>query len=426
MVIRLKSRPAKFAAFAVTVLGAVLLLGWSGKAYLATRLERSPSLRNLTYAVRLDPSSAEYQWELGRLLEYSPESTDPSPALDHLRRATELSPYDPSIWLDLGSAYEFQGRTSEAVACLRRADFLAPTLPNTQWGIGNFFLLHGDIDESFKHFSVVLVGSDRYTRVIFDTAWKVSGDPAKILDELIPRNLSVEFNYLGYLLGRRDYASAAGVWKRIITGPDAFRPELASGYVDSLINAGRPVDAWQVWSDLRSRGLLGSDYAPGEDNAVLNGDFETTPLNLGFDWRLVPTDDAYSTVDQGTFHSPSHSLLIQFLGKQNLNFQNVFQFVRVSPNHAYRLQAYVKTEDITTDSGPRLMVRDAYDLHLLEKYSDDLKGTNGWTSVTLDFRTSPKTELLVVAIARLPSEKFDNLISGKVWVDDVSLATARP
>jgi hypothetical protein len=83
----------------------------------------------------------------------------------------------------------------------------------------------------------------------------------------------------------------------------------------------------------------------------------------------------------------------------------------------------MKTEDITTDSGPRLEVYDAYNPAALDKFTDDLTGTSdGWTSLVLDFTTGPKTELIVVRFVRLPSKKFDNLISGKVWLDDVRLA----
>jgi hypothetical protein len=82
----------------------------------------------------------------------------------------------------------------------------------------------------------------------------------------------------------------------------------------------------------------------------------------------------------------------------------------------------MKSENITTDSGPRLGVRDAYYPAALEKFSEDLRGTTqGWTSLLLDFTTGPKTELIVVGLARLPSRKLDNLVAGRVWLDDVRL-----
>jgi hypothetical protein len=127
-------------------------------------------------------------------------------------------------------------------------------------------------------------------------------------------------------------------------------------------------------------------------------------------------------VDTSTYRSPSHSLLIQFTGKRNMDYGHLYQFVKVSPGRSYSLQAFAKTENITTDSGPRLEVYDFYDPTALDTVSENFIGTTtGWEPILLDFKTGPKTELIVVRIRRLPSRKFDNLIAGKFWLDDVRL-----
>jgi hypothetical protein len=46
--------------------------------------------------------------------------------------------------------------------------------------------------------------------------------------------------------------------------------------------------------------------------------------------------------------------------------------------------------------------------------------------MTFSFTTKPVTRMVNVCVTRLQSEKLDNLISGKVWVDDVSLVRAEP
>ena len=395
---------------------------WIAKTYLAERVGWKVSLRNFQLATRLDPENSEYQLRLGRLYQYDPAEMDPDQAMTHLARAAELSPYDPQAWLDLGAAFEFQANTAQAEACLRRADFLAPDLPPIQWAIGNFFLLHGNIDEAFRHFKVVLAGNPRYNQTIFDTAWKASGDPEKILRELIPEHPAAEFDYLNYLLTRHDYPDAQNVWKRLSGGSESFSAPRAAGYIDTLMAAHRLAEADEVWGALRSKGLVPPTYQQSSRNLVMNGDFEADPLNMGFDWRLVPTAAAYTGIDRTTFHSPGRSALIQFSGKENVFYRHLFQYVRVAPRHAYRLQAFMKTEEITTDSGPRLEVRDAYDPSQLDRYSEYVTGSVPWSPLLLDFTTGAKTELLVVSVARVPSQKFDNLIGGKAWVDDISLA----
>jgi hypothetical protein len=138
--------------------------------------------------------------------------------------------------------------------------------------------------------------------------------------------------------------------------------------------------------------------------------------------RIFPIGGVYAGLDTSNYHSPGHSLMVQFSGKENLDYRQAYQYVKVEPGKNYRLQAFMKTEGITTDSGPRLEVRDAYDPSVLDKSTDSMTGTTeGWTPLLLDFKTGPKTQLVVVSLTRLPSQKLDNLIAGKVWLDDVRL-----
>jgi tetratricopeptide (TPR) repeat protein len=396
---------------------------WIVKGLLADQFGRTPSIRNLQLAARLDPTNSVYHLKLSRLYEYSLADIDPNRAAEQAKRSIELNSYDPQAWLDLGATMEFEGKTSEAEACLRKADFLAPAIPQVQWGVGNFLLLHGNTVEAFRHFKVVLMGTTRYDQTLFDTAWKASADADEILRELIPENATTEFDYLSYLMDHQRYQEARNVWKRIMAGSQPFGAGAAAHYLQGLIDARRPDEAYGVWNDLRARGVIPPTYEQDRQNLVINGDFEQPLLNMGFDWAMGQSEAAYISVDPTTFHSPSHAILIQFSGKQNVAFQNLVQIVKVEPGRSYRLQGFLRTEGITTDSGPRLGVHDLYDPRALRKFSDDVKGdSTGWVSLLLDFKTPPKTRWIAVGVVRLPSEKLDNLIAGKVWVDDVSLS----
>jgi hypothetical protein len=105
-----------------------------------------------------------------------------------------------------------------------------------------------------------------------------------------------------------------------------------------------------------------------------------------------------------------------------------FQFaLKLDPaNAGHHLRAFLKTQGITSESGPLVEVRDVYHPAALDKFSNDLVGdTTAWTSASLDFTGGPKTELITVGLSCLPGQKFDNLIAGKVWMDDLVL-TAMP
>jgi hypothetical protein len=53
--------------------------------------------------------------------------------------------------------------------------------------------------------------------------------------------------------------------------------------------------------------------------------------------------------------------------------------------------------------------------------SENIVGTAGWSSQQFEFKTKADSHLLVVRVARPPSNKFDNQIAGVVWIDRISL-----
>jgi tetratricopeptide (TPR) repeat protein len=422
MQISLRSNPARISLSILEMVIFLVLTTWIVKAYLADLASHTPTVQSLQRAAKLDPSNSDYLWRLGRLYQYNLSDIDPDKAVEHLTRATEVNPYNPEPWLDLGTALDLQGKTIEAEAALRRADFLAPNLPAYQWAIGNFFLLHGNVKEALRHFKVVLAGTNQYNQILFETAWKASETPDQILTELIPEEIKTETDYLYYLIGYKRYAEGRDVWRRIMQKPEGFSPQQAAPYIDSLIVSHRPSEAYQVWTDLRNQNLLKPTYLQTSQNLIINGDFEEDLMNMGFDWRIAPAEGVYAGVDTTTFHSPSHSVMVQFPGTSNIYYGKVYQYVVVKGGRSYRLRGFMKTQGITTDSGPRLEVLDPNDPAALDQITDGLTGdTMGWTQLMLDFRTGPKTELIIVRLARRPSKKLDNQIAGKVWIDDLSL-----
>ena len=91
---------------------------------------------------------------------------------------------------------------------------------------------------------------------------------------------------------------------------------------------------------------------------VFNGGFEQEPLNAGFDWRFA--QQPYLTLDffDATAHTGARSFRADFTVPQNSEYEPVYQLVPVVPGQTYELSAYVKSEAITSDSGPRLRVLD--------------------------------------------------------------------
>jgi hypothetical protein len=425
MQIELKSGASRVGLAALQGALFVLLTFWVGKAYFASVVSHKLTADDLRLATRLDPGNSEYHLKLGRLYEYSLTDIDPVQSVAELRVAAEDSPMDAQPWLDLGAAQELAGHVDDAETSLRRADYLAPRLPGYQWAIANFFLLHGDVDESMRHFRIVLAGTGQYDGVIFSTAWKAVGDADQILTTLIPDNVRPQISYLYYLAVNKKLDDAQKVWQKIAANSDTFTAHDVGPYIDALLNAHESEDAYRDWLDLQKRGLVSVPSEPG--NLVSDGDFETAITNFGFGWKVFPPPGIYVGLDSSTFHSGGHSLLIRFPGKENYFFRNVCEDVRVTPGDTYRARAFMKTDGITTNSGPRLEAFDPYNPKALDTLTEQLTGTNAaWSLLTVNFTTKPETRMIGLCLTRLPSDKLDNLISGNVWVDDVSLVRLEP
>jgi hypothetical protein len=421
MRIEIKSLPLKLTLIAAQSAVFVILTLWVGKVYFADLVSRRFSAENLDLASRLDPGNSDYHLRLGRIYQYSLSDIDPIRAMAELTRATQLNPMDAQPWLDLGAAQVVAGKIDEAEVSLRQADYLAPNLPGFQWAIANFFLLHGNNSEAMRHFKVVLAGTDMYNSEIFSTAWKAVGDGDQILATLIPDRVSAEFSYLYFLLGQNKGPDAKKVWERVVANPSPFDFHAAGPYIDWLMGTRQPDEAYDVWTDLRKRKLITESVAPG--NLVANGDFEQGLENFGFGWRIIGGyPGVHLTQDSTVFHSSGHSVHISFGGEANPFYQGLQQWVKVTPAVAYQARVYMKTDGITTDSGPRLEVFDTLNPNALNVFSDQLIGTNaGWTLLSVDFKPK-ETHYVTVSITRVPSGKLDNKIAGKVWVDDVSVA----
>jgi hypothetical protein len=117
----------------------------------------------------------------------------------------------------------------------------------------------------------------------------------------------------------------------------------------------------------------------------------------------------------------ARALRIEFNGKRNLDYSHIFQYVAVQPNTRYRFFGAIRVKGVTTDSGPRFQVFDAFDPGNLFQSTENIVGTSGWSSQRIELKTKSETRLLVVRLARPPSNKLDNQISGTVWIDQVTL-----
>jgi hypothetical protein len=254
------------------------------------------------------------------------------------------------------------------------------------------------------------------------------GDPQLILERVLPQGKDprVKLAYLNYLITNGLADQAPQVWIELVKTGTSFPLSLARPYIENLLYLGRFEEAQGAWRDLEKLGVISSPGADEKGNLIFNGDFEQTPLNVGFDWCTQPSPfDALDFSDTAA-HSGKYCLRIDFTVSRNEEHMPLYQLVSVDSNQAYLLTAYVRSQDITSDSGPRLHVVDPVHQRDPNMMSETTVGTTPWHQISLKFCTGPDTKLVRLSIIRARARTFPMEISGSFWVDTVVLKSLGP
>lgn len=404
-----------------------LLLALLFSIYLAARRavgawyfrQRSPN--GIEAAIRWDPANPAYYQALGTLEHLYANGGSSSEIMQLYWIATHLSPHDAQLWADLAASYDWAGRSDDALEAFRRARQLSPNSPEINWRLANFYVRTGKIPEALGALRIVLLGDSAAGRKVFRLATNVTTDREAIL-EMLPPRAPVFFTYLQFCIERGDLLTAEEIWARIVQLNLPFDAPAAFPYLDALIQHREVRKLEETWSALAER-FPTQIVAPSTSlsNLVTNGSFKLHILNGGLDWRVIAVEGATVSLDSAKGPNGARALRIKFDGTHNLDYGHVFQYVPAQPNTRYRFAAHMRAEGITTDSGPRLQVCDAYNVGNIFLSTRNLLGSSDWLEDHADFTTNADTRLLVVRVARPASNKLDNRIAGTVWIDGVSL-----
>jgi tetratricopeptide (TPR) repeat protein len=370
--------------------------------------------RSLEASARLEPWDARTHRLLGRYLLNGVE--DPAHALANLNRAVKLNPFEGRYWLDLAATYHVMNEVRESQEALEQALRAEPTSPSIAWESANFYLAQNDPTRALPLFRVAIqYGSEQTVAAALDLCWRATHSVSQVVNQALPTQPAPYFVFLTILTTRNEMASANELWHALAARNLRFPVENAFPYFDYLI-ANRQIDqAEEVWGYLGELDpeLLGDTRL----NLIANGGFEGNYLNGAFGWRHQPYSQVDVSLDTSNFHSGTRAVRLNFTGPA-LSDTGIYQFVPVRPNVRYRFSAFVKSEDIVSASGPRLVVQDFYNNQPLGS-TDDLIGTTGWRQQVLDFVTGPQARLIVIKVMRVPGNP---LIKGIFWLDDVILA----
>jgi tetratricopeptide (TPR) repeat protein len=309
-------------------------------------------------------------------------------------------------WSTLGEVLVKTGQIENGRYCYLRAGQLAPRSAETDLAIANFYIYVRDPRRALPYLGKILDHTDFYDDTVFydlDSS-KLSFDEI-VADGGIPGSRSGR-SYFRRLLSRGDLENSQRAWAWM----KRYSPDnpLADEYVNFLVSHGHPEEARAVWAS-----QLGEiDPGEGKGQVVSNGDFEKEPSGAFFDWRVSPRARVTVSRDEKVYHSGHASLRIDFDGEENMDYNGVSQRVFLRPG-LYRLVAFARTKEITTDEGVALRV--------LNVQTQKLIGTTDWKPLEATFAVPAPAKMVEIQVVRHSSLRFDSKIAGSVWIDDVSL-----
>jgi len=410
----------KTSASSLTFRIVLLIVAWvaagfyfrtSSQAYRALRSAEDTTPESLNNALRLEPSNAEFHYRIGR---YSLLAQDLRSAIADFNAAIALNPYDARFWLDLANAKLANDDRPAAEQALGRAMEVDPTTPEVVWQTANYELVQGNTEVALRRFHDLVEHDPEALLEVMNVCWRGTRDSELIAEKVLPPRADAHFDLVRFLSSRHEPEAADKVWSHLVAIKLPFSVQSAFPYFDYLISRGEFVQAADAWAQAAIANPELRPYVPGDDRMV-NGGFELDLLNGGFDWRYVPKAGISAVIDVNRAHSGKRSLGISFTGTPD--DVGVFQFVPVRGNTRYEFSGYMMAEDLESVSRPRFSV---IGLRGNKSYvlTDGVSNSRDWQQFQDEFTTGPEDDLLLVRIARSPSQR---LIRGEVWVDDVKL-----
>jgi len=404
-----------FAVLLSAILIAVLIRPAVSEYY--SRRPLADPLSSALKASKITNEDARYHYLLGLLHQMPPDNNHLEEAIECYQRSLERDPTRAFTWLALSKAYRDSGDTRWAEYAMRKAAWVDRANPKIIWEAGVFSLAEGRFPEAAPYFRkyLALVPLD-YER-LYTMLHAVGATPGYILEQVLPAEYQFYDRYFKFLMAYRQSAELSEVWeKRSLWKP--VNPDYLA-YCDFLIEAGRVRDAQGVWIELIQR-IHPESITREPTNMIFNGGFEYPLQGGGFDWKVGNAEGVEIFTDKDIKKSGTSCLAARFSGKTNPGIYIAQQAVIVEPKQRYRLLGQIKADKLTTHNGILLEVL-GQGCPSLAARSEVVTGTADWRPLELEFATPTDCSLVKVGIKRERSEKFDNKISGQIWLDEFKM-----
>jgi len=408
------------------VVVAALLIGlWLSyfgiRAAIARYGAEGGTAKRLELAVRLEPGNPAYWYILGRYQQFNLEQPDSDAAQGSYRKAIALNPLATDAWLDLGTAYELEGKSAEAREAYLEAKKSYPISADVSWRYGNFLLREGERPQAYAELRRAIEADPRRAGAAFSRAYRANPNIDEILGQLLPAKQGVYVDVIAEAARMKQLAVAKTVWARLL----ALHPRLTVQEFDQLANrlllGGEFGEAQKVWD----QGVATMNLPPllqPQGSVVWDPSFESGVNDYTFAWHFQPIAQGVSIgLDKTEKLSGRQSLRLSFDGKHNPNLEAACTLAIVQPGMTYRFSGWVKTKGITTDRGIGFRIHSYGNSEGPVVNTEQIYGNHPFTLIEQTWIPEPDIQRVRICVIRDPSENPNVRISGNAWVDDVNL-----
>ena len=419
----LQQAPRRAAILAFALAAAALLSYQAGRLWLADYRIRSTRLEMIERGVALEPGNAAAWDLLGRHRQLDFANADPVEALADYQRAVQDDPLSATFWMNLAGAYEANGDLAGARHAFEQARSVYPLSAEVAWNYGNFLLRQDQDAAGYAEIRHAVESDPKLLTLAVSRVWRSSRDVNVLLDRALPADVDAYIQALDFFASIRQTDAALSVWRRLLSLGKTIPLPKTFPFFDELIQDDRSSDAKQVWVEALTAAGLPHDQPPNH-SLVWNGGFSRDFDNGGLGWRWNSTPGAAIDFEAAPHSYGVRTVRLDFGGGSNLEISEPMQYVPVEPSRTYHFHGYMRTAEISTESGMRFSVVDFNHNSTVNVLSDNFTGSHPWTAAEMDVTTGADTHFLVVRLLRVGSRLFENKLSGTVWIADVSLVPA--
>jgi hypothetical protein len=352
------------------------------------------------------PHNATARWTLARV---DLAAGRPTAALTKIRSAQRRAPLVANLWLERAEVALQAGRLDEARHAAEHGVALAPVDADGCRRAALVLLQANDLTGAAPYLRCELEYGQRQHEVL-DLAHAVYGDDATVLATVVPSDGASVRRYLTWAHDRSNVDAALLAWQALAPyGPTAAE---RLRQIDFLVTRGAIAPAEALWV---------ATYGAHRPGSLFDGGFEGDPIGVGFGWILRPVDGARMALTATAAAHGQRGLSIEFQGG-NLDFGDVWQVVPVVAAHRYHLSALVRSDGVTSLSGPRFRVEGHTTCPgMVPADGPEIRGTRAWGPVAVEFATPLACQAVLVRVVRPPTERLDRDLRGRLDVDDVTL-----